>query len=131
MSFISRFHRQYTRNFFDLLKHHKVYGWSTVISLVLVILTFALPMWRVMPFIEQDEFLPLHYNIYFGIDRFGPWYFIFVPAALGGTLLIINLIFQTAFFRRESVLSYFFAVATVFSEIMLFVAMIFIVLLNI
>ncbi|MBU1705572.1 hypothetical protein KKG19_02495, partial [Patescibacteria group bacterium] len=72
-----------------------------------------------------------HYNIYFGIDRFGPWYYIFVPAALGGTLLIINLIFQTAFFRRESVLSYFFAVATVFSEIMLFVAMIFIVLLNI
>ncbi|MBU0646419.1 hypothetical protein KJ611_03010 [Patescibacteria group bacterium] len=131
MSFITRFHHQYTRNFIDLLKHHKIYSWSTVISLVLVILTFALPAWRVLPLVQEQDFLPLHYNIYFGIDRFGPWYYIFVPAALGGTLLIINLIFQTAFFRRESVLSYFFAVATVFSEIMLFVAMIFIVLLNI
>lgn len=131
MSFISRFHRQYTRNFLDLLKHHKIYSWSTLVSLVLVILTFALPAWRVLPLVQEQDFLPLHYNIYFGIDRFGPWYYIFVPAALGGTLLIINLIFQTAFFRRESVLSYFFAIATVFSEIMLFVAMIFIVLLNI
>jgi len=131
MSFISRFHRQYTCNFIDLLKHHRIYSWSTIVSLVLVILTFVLPVWRVLPLIENQNFLPLHYNIYFGIDRFGPWYYIFVPAALGGALLIINLIFQTAFFRRESVLSYFFAVATVFSEIVLFVAMIFIVLLNI
>ncbi|MBU1705553.1 hypothetical protein KKG19_02395, partial [Patescibacteria group bacterium] len=95
MSFITRFHHQYTRNFIDLLKHHKIYSWSTVISLVLVILTFALPAWRVLPLVQEQDFLPLHYNIYFGIDRFGPWYYIFVPAALGGTLLIINLIFQT------------------------------------
>lgn len=131
MSFITRFHHQYTRNFIDLLKHHKIYAWSTAISFVLVAMTFALPAWRVLPVVQQQDFLPLHYNIYFGIDRFGPWYYIFVPAALGATLLIINLIFQTAFFRRESVLSYFFAIATVFSEVMLFVAMVFIVLLNI
>ena len=102
-----------------------------MVSLILVFLTFLLPFWRILPNVQKGEFLPLHYNIYFGIDRFGPWYYIFMPAVLGLVLLIVNLMFQMAFFRREGILSYFFAIATIFSELILFVAMVFIVLLNI
>lgn len=115
----------------DLMRSHSLYRRTAVLSAILVVLTFALPFWRALPIIREQEFIPLHYNIYFGIDRFGPWYYIFVPGALGLALLLINLVFQAAFFRRERILSQFFAVTTVFAEILLFVAVALIVLLNV
>jgi hypothetical protein len=130
MSIILKMRRQFHKSFVELMLFHPIYRRSALLSLILVLLTFLLPLWRIAPMVGKQDFIPLHYNIYFGIDRFGPWYYVFVPAALGFTLLVINIIFQAAFFRRESVLSYFFAIATVVVEVVLLVAMIFIVLLN-
>jgi hypothetical protein len=42
----------------------------------------------------------------------------------------VNTVFQAVFYRQEKVLSAFFAVATVFAELTLFVAMMLSVLLN-
>ena len=115
---------------FDLVKTSKFYRLTALASLVLVILTFAVPAWKIVPLREASPFIPLHYNIYIGIDRFGPWYYVFAPAALGLTLLVVNTVFQAVFYRREKVLSSFFAVATVFAELALFVATVLSVLLN-
>jgi hypothetical protein len=109
----------------------KLYRYTAIVSGTFVLLSFALPAWRIVPIAQSQPYLPLHYNIYFGIDRFGPWYFVFFPAALGAALLLVNLGFEAVFFRREHVLSKFFAVATVFSEVVLFIAVVLIVLLNI
>ena len=116
--------------FTDLMRASRLYRWSTIVSVILVLMTFLLPAWRIVPLAQNQPYIPLHYNIYFGIDRFGPWYFIFFPAALGAALLVINLLFELVFFRREHVLSKFFAVATVISEIILLVSVVLIVLLN-
>lgn len=141
------------RSFGDLMKSSAVYRRTAVASLVFVLLTGLLPLWRILPMaLVPNDFsdpektfrlfgwapsylfgnlaLPLHYNIYSGIDRFGPWYYVFAPAVLGAALLLINLVFEAAFFRREHVLSYFFACATVFAELVLLVAVVLIVLLN-
>ncbi len=99
-------------------------------SVIFVLLTVLLPLWRIMPFSEDRPFIPLHYNVHFGIDQFGPWYDIFRIPVLGLVLLVVNIFFQAAFYRREHVLSKFFAIATVVSEFILFVAMVLIVLLN-
>jgi hypothetical protein len=114
----------------DLVKTSKFYRRTALASLILVILTFAVPAWKIVPIREAAPFIPLHYNIYIGIDRFGPWYYVFIPGALGLTLLFVNTVFQAVFYRREKVLSGFFAVATVFAELTLFVAMVLSVLLN-
>jgi len=118
------------RAFVDLFLSSPVYRRTAIVSAIFVLATTLLPIWRIVPLAEASPFIPLHYNIYLGIDRFGPWYSIFLLPALGATLLVVNVIFEAVFFRREHVLSKFFAYATVFSETVLFVAMVLIVLLN-
>ena len=122
--------RDFAKTFVELMRSSAVFRWSAILSFVLVALTFAVPLWKILPLAEEQSFLPLHYNIYFGIDQFGPWYYVFFVPSLGLVLLIINLIFEVVFFRREEILSYFFAFATLFAELVLLVAVVLIVLLN-
>lgn len=106
------------------------YRVTSLLSAAFVIVMVALPLWRLYPTGEEDNFIALHYNVYLGVDQFGPWYFIFSIPLLGATLFLLNLTFEIFFFRREHVLSKFFAVATVCAEAILFVATVLIVLLN-
>ncbi|MBU0531137.1 MAG: hypothetical protein ABIG32_00220 [Candidatus Uhrbacteria bacterium] len=114
----------------DLFRNSPLYRWLTLLSGLLVIATFVLPIWKLIPNLDGANFIPLHYNIYFGVDRFGPWYYIFMMPALGLLLLIINIIFEGIYVKREHILSIFFAVCTVAVEALLFGSMILIVLLN-
>lgn len=101
------------------------------ISFVIVILIVLLPLWKLSPAGAADrQFIPLHYNVYFGTDQFGIWYQVFILPAIGASLLIINTMFQAVFYHREHVLSYFFALTTLLAELALFASMVFIILLN-
>jgi hypothetical protein len=115
----------------ELRKSSKTHRVTFVISFVLLALLFALPIWRIVPLAESQPFLPLHYNIYFGVDRFGPWYQVFVLPVLGLVFLLSNLFFQTIFYKREKFLTLLFAYTTIVIEVVLLVAMALIVLLNI
>ena len=119
------------KTFFELISSSRAYRLTTIVSVVLVIATFLLPIWKLVPLSAETKFIPLHYNIYFGIDRFGPWYQVLVLPVIGFVLLIINTIFQAVFYHRERVLSHFFAVTNILAQVALFVSMVFIVLLNI
>src|SRR5512135_1766115 len=87
------------------------YRITSLLSAVFVIVMVALPLWRLYPTGAEGQFIALHYNVYLGIDRFGPWYFIFSIPLLGASLFLLNLVFEIFFFRREHILSKFFAVA--------------------
>ena len=114
-----------------LSKHSRLFRWTILLSLAFLFLTWLLPIWRIMPLAAEQPFIPLHYNIYFGIDRFGPWYNVFFLPVLGTLLLIVNVFFEAVFFQKEHVISKFFAIGTIFTESVLFISMLFIVLLNI
>src|SRR3989338_9186084 len=60
------------------------------VSVVLLIGMVALPLWRLAPIVATNPFIPLHYNIFLGVDRFGPWYEIFILHVLGVTVLFLN-----------------------------------------
>ncbi len=122
--------RLFRRAIVDLLRTSALYRRTAIASGILLLLTIALPVWRILPMAGQKPFIPLHYNVYVGVDAFGPWYDIFVLPMLGAALLVVNLLFQAAFYERERVLSAFFAVATLVTELVLLVAMVLIVLLN-
>jgi len=114
----------------DLFASSRSYRWTTIASLALVACMVVLPLVRLLPTIGGDPFIPLHYNIYFGVDRFGPWYDAFAIPGVGVGLLLLNLVFEGMYFRQEHALAKFFAVATLAAESILFISMVFIVLLN-
>jgi hypothetical protein len=114
-----------------LLRVSPEYRWMAVASVALVALTAALPAWRILPLSGEKPFIPLHYNVYVGVDAFGPWYDVFLLPALGALLLAVNMAFQAVLYERERVLSAFFVVATLLAELVLLVSMVLIVLLNV
>src|SRR3989338_8057941 len=130
---MSRIRKQLSHFFCDfrvIFSHGHLYRLSLFVSVLFTVVTFALPLWRIVPLADEQPFIPLHYNVYFGVDRFGPWYDIFILPALALVFLLINIFLQTHFFQSEKVLARIFALSTVFIEIVLAVAMFLIVLLN-
>lgn len=123
--------KQFFKSFRELLKQNAFSRWTSLMSVLLFSVTIALPIWRIVPLAEEQPYIPLHYNVYFGVDRFGPWYTIFVLPILGFIFLIINVALQVHFVSREKILTRFFAVSTVFLELIFLIAMFLIILLNI
>lgn len=83
--------------------------------------------WRLK---DAAEFVPLHYNIYFGIDRLGPYYQLFSLPFLGLLFIAVNFLLGAAFFSKEKLLSQILAGISSFSQLILILASIFILLVN-
>ncbi len=128
MKFSKRLSR-FFEDFFHMIRIRRFYL-SAMVSFLFLALTIALPVWRIVPLAGENPFIPLHYNIYLGIDRFGAWKEIFWLPAVGAFLFILNLFLQAWVFRREKFFATLFAFSTVVIEMILFLAMSLIVLLN-
>ena len=131
---MSRFQKrakQFWKSFRELVKQSPLSRGSLLASFLIFIVTLFLPIWRIMPLAKEQPFIPLHYNVYFGVDRFGPWYYAFVIPSLGLLFVIISAVMQTYFFQRERMLTQFFAWSTLFLELIFFLAMVLLILLNI
>ncbi len=74
--------------------------------------------------------VPLHYNIYFGVDWIGPWYALASPAFFGFLVLAVNLVLILMIYEEERFLSYALAGGTVFLELIILAASFFVFLLN-
>ena len=114
----------------ELFADALIFRGAALLSFLFVLATATLAWWKIVPLAETAPFIPLHYNVYLGVDRFGSWRQAFTLPAIGLGLLLVNLGFEAVFFRSERMLAYFFALATLVSEIVLFVSMILLVLLN-
>lgn len=104
---------------------------TTALSVLFLLGTILLPVWRILPLIEETPYIALHYNIYLGVDRFGPLYQIFFLPGLGLLFLLLNLFIEARAYRQQKTLSLFFAAATPLLECILFIAMVLIVLINV
>jgi len=51
--------------------------------------------WR---FSVSEDFVPLHYTIYFGLDRFGPKYDLFLFPTLGTVIFAVNMLVAASVF---------------------------------
>lgn len=117
--------------FADWKKASPVYRWTSLFSFVILLLLTFLPIVRLAPMLEPNESIPLHYNIYVGVDLFGPWEHLFFLPILGLIFFLINLFAQAFFVRKEPLLSLCFAWGTLILESIFLVSLIFILLLNI
>jgi len=103
--------------------------WGAVLFLLLFQILF--PAWRIVPLIYGQTAVPLHYNIHFGVDTIGEWWRVFTVPAVGLAIALINGVSARRLWKREKMLAYLAVGATLFLEVFLSVAMVFIVLLNI
>jgi hypothetical protein len=119
------------KSFFRMFQTNRIVSWTTGVSLFLLTITFVLPIWRLLPLAKQSPFIALHYNIYFGVDRFGEISQIFFLPAVGLVFLLVNVVIEAWTFRSQKMLALSFAVATPLLQLILLFAMGLIVLMNV
>lgn len=113
--------QMFSRRFFKI---------ASLTGLALIVFAFAFPIWQLFPDIRERIAIPLHYNIHFGVDLFGPWWLIFTFPAVGLIILILNFVMAFFLWRREKVLSYFFVSVSIITSLVALTSTIFVVLLN-
>ena len=115
-----------------LALHDRIFRYGfLVVAPFINLLSFALVFWKIFPIRGARDVFALHYNIYFGIDLIGEWYKIFAVPLAALLFLILNFIFASLSYRASRALAYFATGFTVLAELILFLALFLIILLNI
>lgn len=76
----------------------------------------------------SPDYIPLHYTIYFGFDRFGPRYDIFLFASLGTVILAVNGFIGLVMFKNHRLWQALWWALTVLLEAILMAALVLAVL---
>jgi hypothetical protein len=99
-------------------------------SLFFLALLISLPFYTLGSKLEKGESIPIHYNIYFGIDNYGSWEKLFFLPLLGFLFLMINLFFYFSLIRKYRLLGAFLALGTIVVEMIFSFSLGFILLMN-
>jgi len=94
----------------------KIIWISGTIGLLINVLLWILLYFK-MP--QTEGIVPLHYNIYFGIDKVGPWYGVFIFPFTGFFIWLINFCLAYIFYKKEKFLSHFLVIVAVLAEIII------------
>ncbi|HUT22146.1 MAG TPA: hypothetical protein VMX18_01915 [Candidatus Bipolaricaulota bacterium] len=106
----------------------------SIIGLLINLGIWALLLFKFRPIAlanPEKLSLPLHYNIYWGIDLYGQWYQSLYVPALGLGILIVNFILAIYFYSKKIMVSYFFSFATLLTQSFLAIATLLTILINI
>lgn len=101
-----------------------------ITSLVLNLAVWAFLYLKFFPLRTAEGVLPLHYNIYFGIDFVGAWYEILIMPLVGIFFIAINFFLADIIYLRDKVTGYFLIGAAAFSQVLLLLAAYAIIMLN-
>ncbi len=119
-----------SKSFTWLLFKDNFFRVNFFLSIIFNFLIWAVVAWKFIPLVTPGEPLPLHFNIYFGIDFIGEWYkLLFIPL-LGIIFIFTNFILADIAYLRDKIVSYFLIGASVFAQIILFLAVYMIILIN-
>ena len=81
--------------------------------------------------ISPSEFpIPLHYNVFFGIDYIDSWYKVFLIPCFGILTLLVNFVLTYLLYLKERILSYFLTLTTLIVHVFLIIASYLIIGLN-
>jgi hypothetical protein len=87
-----------------LINFNKIpaYYLPLIVSSLINALIWLVIIWR-LP--VQTAWIPLHYNIYFGIDWIGPWIQFFLYPLVGLIILAINFVINVKIYFKNRLLS--------------------------
>ncbi len=104
---------------------------ATAVFTLTWVLSLALVSWRILPLVFGRDSVPLHYNIYVGIDAFGPWWMLFEVPAVALFIALANALLAGTVLKKRPMLAIAVWCTTFFVGILGFIAMVRIVLINI
>lgn len=93
--------------------------WLGLLSLVTNVIIWII---IIQHFSFQEELVPLHYNVYFGVDVIGRKQWLFNLPLIGICIFVINFLLGWVIYKNEKVASYFLLGATLLVQIILAVA---------
>lgn len=94
------------------------------------ILNGVLWVWLLSEIPRPSYPIPLHVNVYFGVDYIDSWYKVFFLPAFGLWAIATNFVITYLLYLKERLLSYFCTVTTLLVHVLLLVAAYRIILLN-
>jgi len=113
----------------SLKKRNKFFFIGFSLSLLLNLINWFFLYFK-FPLVKDIPAIPLHYNIYFGIDLIGPPIRIFILPLFGFLVVLVNLILSYIIYIKERLLSYFLVGGSILIEIFLLIASIFVISIN-
>ncbi|MBT4277556.1 hypothetical protein HOD96_02295 [Candidatus Falkowbacteria bacterium] len=105
---------------------------KTVASILIGSILINLAVWlNLLRIKKTTELIPLHYNIYFGIDYIGEWHKLFTIAGVGLLVLLINFLLSLLFYFKDKFIAYTLLITALFVQIILILSSLAIVWINI
>lgn len=95
-----------------------------------ILLIWGEMIWARFAIGVPEDFLSLHYSIYFGVDWLGNYWDFAIFGIFATAVFLANLIFSNLFFENKKILSYFFMGATAIIEILMLLATTLVVYIN-
>lgn len=114
------------KQLFHFIFSNKLIRLLVVLSLFINLLIFTLFLVK----IGFQSNIPLHYNVYFGIDLIGNWYQLLIIPFFGLMVLAVNFILAMFTYLKEKMLSYFLTGSALVIQILLLFACLSIIWLN-
>ncbi|MBU4332127.1 hypothetical protein KKD19_01270 [Patescibacteria group bacterium] len=98
---------------------NKLIVWLGIFALLFNILIWIFIIWRLS---AGEELIPLHYNIYFGVDLIGQKNWLFELPLIGLFILAINFLLARVVYNEEKIVSYILSIASLIAQLVLLVA---------
>lgn len=81
-------------------------------------------------FYGYNDYIILDYNIYFGINMLGPWYYVLALPGVGLALAVIDYLLAFWVYLKSPLASYFLASAAVAVNLLIIIAVFFLSFIN-
>ena len=108
---------------------------STILGFIINLFIWGLIYYKFYPLVRslpiEQSFIPLHYNIYLGVDLFGNWQKIFMLPGLGLLIFTINTILALSLYNKKQIISYFLTIISSLTQIFLLISTILTILIKI
>ncbi len=100
------------------------------LALLFLIPIWAIPFWLLRDVVAPGELLPLHYNVYLGVDYAGPWYASLFFPGFATVVLILNTVIAARLRKESKLLANTLTVSALFVSMFTLLALFFVLVLN-
>jgi len=111
--------KNFFKNFTTLIFRDRFFQIVLGSSLLVNLAIWAFLYFKFSPFGNSENILPLHYNIYFGIDFVGEWKKVFVIPMVGIFFITINFLIADIIYLRDKIIGYFLVGTGLFAQLLL------------
>lgn len=113
-----------------LIFRDKFFQIALGLSLIINAGIWAFLYLKFSPLGGSENVLPLHYNIYFGVDLIGEWSRVFIMPLVGVIFIVINFLIADIIYLRDKVIGYFLAGTGLLAQLLLFGAAFMVAMIN-